>query len=84
MANMRTFGEADVAPRAGMRGEVGEPGFQFSVTYIYDQNEKEKGREGKWKEIRKSFKTSSGLVAPALVPYLLNKTTLLDANFSQV
>ena len=80
MANMRTFGEADVAPRAGMRGEVGEPGFQL-ISDRYDQKEDEKGREGKWKEIRKCFKTSSGLVAPALVPYLLIKTTLLEIIF---
>ena len=77
MANMRTFGEADVAPRAGMRGEVGEPGFQL-ISDRYDQKE---GKKGKWKEIRKCFKTSSGLVAPALVPNLLNKTTLLEIIF---
>ena len=32
-------------------------------------------------ERKKCFKTSSGLVAPALVPYLLSKTTLLEIIF---
>ena len=45
MANMRTFGEADVAPRAGMRGEVGEPGFQLSVTDMTRRRVKKEERE---------------------------------------
>ena len=49
MANMRTFGEADVAPRAGMRGEVGEPGFQLSATDMTRSMMKKEERENEKK-----------------------------------